>query len=320
MSCTVCNHPQRQAIDLVLLNRTATLAQLSRQYNLSQSALHRHKQHLLKKMAQTENRFQHLLREGYLVILNSFLQLIMPITQTANAEGNTRLLLQAVRQGTAIIKFMQKLDFNLDLDTIYRLLDSPQSADQGSLLPADLKFFAGTKQAMAASLFASCPEPASDQEPDLGLGLEDSAALAELAGLDPDLLQNLLTNLTQSLGLPGSAPAPGKREKSGKKAKNDHGFDRKSKQYQHHGLFEKNAGKLPVAAQLTALPPAFQPGRPCLQGQSLSKTDSSGGKLPGKSNSWIQDLDDGRLDINTLHAIGVGRPVDLDLSKYAVAA
>ena len=173
---------------------------------------------------------------------------------------------------------------------------------------------------MAASLLASCPEPASDQEPDLGLGLEASASLADLADLDPDLLPNLLTNLSQSLGLPGSAPAPGKREKSGKKAKNDPGINRKTKQYQQHSLCGKNAGKLPVAAQLTAVSPAVQPGRPCLQGQFLSPTDSSGEKLPGNSNSWIQDLDDGRLDINTLHAIGAGRPVDLDLSKYAAAA
>ena len=141
MSCTVCNHPQRQAIDLALLNRTATLAQLSRQHHLSQSALHRHKQHLLQKMAHSQNRFQNILREGCLVILNSFLELIIRISQTAGAEGNNRQVLQAVRQGTAIIKFMHKLDLNLDPDTVYRLLDSPQWVDPDSLLPTDLQIY-----------------------------------------------------------------------------------------------------------------------------------------------------------------------------------
>jgi transposase-like protein len=51
MLCTVCNHPLRQAIDRALLSRTATLAQLSQKHDLSQSTLHRHKQHLQKKNA-----------------------------------------------------------------------------------------------------------------------------------------------------------------------------------------------------------------------------------------------------------------------------
>ena len=57
MSCTVCNHPRRRDIDLALLDHTATLAQLSARHHLSQSALHRHKQHLLKKMARIDKPF-----------------------------------------------------------------------------------------------------------------------------------------------------------------------------------------------------------------------------------------------------------------------
>ena len=220
MSCTVCNHPQRQAIDLALLDRTATLAQLSRQHHLSQSALHRHKQHLLKKMASTQNRFQNSLREGCLVILYSFLERMMSITQTAAAAGNARQVLQAVRQGVGIVKFMHKLDLNFDPDTVYRLLDSPQWADQGSLLPTDLKFSAGSRQALADNLLAPCPEPASDQEQAL-----ETAASADLADLDPELLQNLITDLSQSLDVSEFPLPPGKREKGGKKAKKGQGSE-----------------------------------------------------------------------------------------------
>ena len=157
MSCTVCHHPQRQAIDRALLSRSATLAQLSQQHDLSQSALHRHKQHLLKKMLQTQNRFQDILREGSLFILNTLLELVMRAAQTAGAEGNSRLVLQAARQGAGILKFMAKLDFSLGQDTVYRLLASPQWADQGSLLPTDPQIFAGSHQALADSLFSFLP-------------------------------------------------------------------------------------------------------------------------------------------------------------------
>ena len=242
MSCTVCHHPQRQAIDRALLSRTATLAQLSQQHDLSQSALHRHKQHLLKKMLQTQNRFQDILREGYLFILNTFLELVMRTAQTAGAEGNSRLVLQAIRQGTGIIKFMAKLDFSLDQDTVYRLLASPQWADQGSLLPTDPQIFAGSHQTLADSLFSSCPEPASDQDNALVEGGDDAAS-AELA--DPALLQNLLTNLSQSLGLPGFEPLPPKREKGGKKPKKTHPQEEISQKNHVYNESEKNPGKSP---------------------------------------------------------------------------
>ncbi len=50
MPCSVCQHPQRQDIDQALMSG-GTLAAVSQQYNLSTSALHRHKAHLQAKSA-----------------------------------------------------------------------------------------------------------------------------------------------------------------------------------------------------------------------------------------------------------------------------
>jgi hypothetical protein len=204
MHCTICSHPQRQAIDLALLNRTATLARLSEQHGLSTSALHRHKQHLLHKMAQAQNRFQDLFREGYLFKLNKFLEKILRVVDTAGAEGNDRLLLQAVRQGTGIMKFMAKLDSSFSPETVHRLLASPQWAAPGSLLPTDPQFVAGCHQALAHSLFSPCPESDAPEEA-LVHDPRSEAALTEPAGL------------SQSLGEPGSEPHPAGRKKGGKK-------------------------------------------------------------------------------------------------------
>jgi hypothetical protein len=297
MSCTVCNHPERQAIDLALLNRTATLDQLSQQHQLSRSALHRHKQHLLKKITQTQDRFQDILRQGYLFTLYYFLELVMQVTAKASAEGNFRLLLQAARQATGIVKFMHKLDGSLDPHSVYRLLELSPGAEAGSLLPTDLKFFCASKQALADSLFASCPEPASDQDRAPGPGLGENAALADLADFNPAMLQNLLTDLTQSLGLAEFEAPPPRREKGGKKPKNDRRLNNNSMKYQYDSFCEKNAGKNPGCL-----------GQPEFGSQNL---------LPENQNSkldtpgWVQALDEGRLDINTLHAIGAGRSLPL---------
>ena len=65
--------------------------------------------------------------------------------------------------------------------------------------------------------------------------------------------------------------------------------------------------------------PALPPEQPCLQGQSPFEVVPAGRKPAEGAVSWIKDLDAGRLDINLLHAIGAGRPVDPDLVKYAAA-
>jgi hypothetical protein len=307
MSCTVCNHPERLAIDAALLARTATLAQLSEQHHLSTSALHRHKQHLLKKMTHVRSRFQDILSEGWLVILNSFLELIIRAAQTAGAEGNTRLVLQAVRQGTAIIKFIHKRDATLAPDTVHRLLSSPEWSHQEGLLPTDLKFFLGSRQALAQNLSASCPEPASEQDKAAAADLGDIAALEDLAHLNSDQLLYLLSEMFPSLGAPESEPHPHKREKGGKKPKKIPATDNNIEQYQQDNLCEKNIGKFPPAVKITDGP---RPAQPSLKGHNV--TLLSGPKASESTSSWIQALDEGSLDVNLLHAIGAGRPVDLD--------
>ena len=58
MSCTICQHPQRQEIDRALVAGSATLAALSQQYQLSTSALHRHKAHLQAKVGRAKAQLQ----------------------------------------------------------------------------------------------------------------------------------------------------------------------------------------------------------------------------------------------------------------------
>jgi hypothetical protein len=263
MSCTVCRHPERQAIDLALLDRTATLAQLSGRHHLSQSALHRHKQHLLKKMALAQNHFQDLLREGYLFILNKFLAKVQRVADLAGAEGNTRLLLQAVRQGTDIMKFMAKLDSSLTPDTVHRLLAAPQCAEPGSLLPTDPQFVAACHQALADRLFSPCPEPAAQEDAPFNSQLS-AAASPDLADLPLDQLQDLLSGLSPSQDSSQRAPHPARREKSGKFPGKTSHVKKNNQENQEAELYEKIAGMLDL--------PLFGPNLPLGTGNSKLET------------------------------------------------
>jgi hypothetical protein len=188
------------------------------------------------------------------------------------------------------MKFMAKLDGSLTGDTVHRLLASPQWAEAESLLPTDPRFVADCRQALADNLSLPCPE-----EPPF------------VAPEDLDLMQHYLHALN-----PDAAPIPStencllKREKGGKKPKKTVDLNDNHKEYQSDIPGAKNSGKSPRC-----------PGRPPAANPNL---------FPGTRNpdpetpAWVRALDEGRLDINTLHAIGAGRPIDLDLSRCSVPA
>ncbi len=166
MKCTVCNHPQRCAIDRALLAGGVTFEALKKKYGPSMSALWRHKKHLLEKMRQAEKRFLDNLRQGCLLKLNSHLERTERTAQAAETEGDSRVVLQAGRDATRILTYINKMDIQLDSDTVYRLLTSPQWARQGGLLPTDPQFLAAANQFLADDLFIPCPEPPPDEDDD----------------------------------------------------------------------------------------------------------------------------------------------------------
>jgi hypothetical protein len=174
MSCTICQHPQRQAIDQALVAGSATLANLSQQYNLSTSALHRHKAHLKAKVSRAQTQLQDNLRQGCIFWLSQAIDLAMQTAKAAQAEGNSRLVLQALAQGTRLVTIILKQDLNLDDRLIYEILANPQWASQDSLLPADPNIMSLSRQSLAATLSSPCPEivsqnsnAVSQENPDL---------------------------------------------------------------------------------------------------------------------------------------------------------
>ena len=158
MSCTICNHPQRQKIDQALVAGSATLTALSTEHGLSTSALHRHKAHLQAKVSRAKDQLLNNLRQGCIFWLSQALEMISQTIQAAQAEGNFKVVLQAARQGTRLITIILKQDFQLDDTIIYQILASPQWTTQASLLPHDPKIMSMSRQALIGKLAAPCPE------------------------------------------------------------------------------------------------------------------------------------------------------------------
>ena len=254
MSCTICNHPDRQAIDQALV-AGATLAALSQQYQLSTSALHRHKAHLQAQVNRGKDRLLDNVRQGCLFWLTQALEMIMQTASTAQAEGSHKLVLQALAQGTRLITIILKHDLPLDDRTVFELLSSPQWADQSGLLPHDPNIMALSRQSLTGIFSSPCPE---------------GEALPE----DLDTLQAILSTLGQP---PDTQPETANRklktknrsfkqwEKSGKLAGKIPPKANKSEQDQGDMILQKIAGidlasllNAPVGNANSPLSPLFQ--------------------------------------------------------------
>ena len=168
MSCSICKHPQRRAIDQALMAGSATLAALGQQYQLSTSSLHRHKAHLQAKISRAKQKLQDNLTQGCLFWLGQALEMIMQTAQAAQAEGNHKVGLQALAQGTRLVTIILKHDLPLDDRLVYDTLTSPQWADQTGLFPHDPQILAAGRQALLGQFSSDCPEtppPASSSAP-----------------------------------------------------------------------------------------------------------------------------------------------------------
>ncbi len=188
MSCTICQHPKRQDIDQALIAGSATLTALSQEYGLSTSALHRHKAHLQTKVNRAKDRLQDNLRQGCLFWLSQALEMAMQTAKAAQAEGNGKVVLQALQQGTRLLTIILKQDIHLDDRVVYEILASPQWTTQASLLPHDPRILAACHQSLTGELSSPCPE--TDALPSFPASSGD---------LDLNVLQAMFPTLAQPL-------------------------------------------------------------------------------------------------------------------------
>ncbi len=266
MKCTVCNHSQRQDIDQALLGGNATYAALSQQYGLSVSALFRHKKLLKLKMAQVEKDLQRNLRQGCLFKFNDSLEQVRQLARTAGAEGNIRQALQAVRVGTRILNFITKLDVQLDQDTVYRVLASPQWAAQDSLLPTDSKIITDAHQALADDLFFPCQE--------LPAALEDELKKEEISEISPLQTRNPELETLPKIQREISAKLPKKTPRS--EQNHDHyQKDSSSKNNSTKNSHLWRTGASPVPEETSPPPKSSAPGTDAVGTQPVNSCPES---------------------------------------------
>jgi hypothetical protein len=252
MPCHICRYNQVKDVDRALL-AGAALSSLSQKYGFSVSALHRHKEHLMQKMAQAQTRFHDSLHQGLFCKLNIVLELVLQAVRAANAGGDFKLFLQASREVTRIIGLMHKMIVPLDPELIYCLMGSPQWSLQDSLLPNAFQALADTRQTLALNLFAPCPEPEPEPDPATAKSSPLAAPDSNLetpdqtgASADQSSHRQILPGLVQPQASQSKTENPprNQREMSAKKARKNPRKNNNTEEYLIDTPCEKKSAKI----------------------------------------------------------------------------
>ncbi len=156
--CTVCNHPQHLEINQAILSKDFTLAALSQKYGLHPSSLQRHKNHIEVKMSRTHRRLREIREQGSLLLLNDILEQVRRNIAAADAQGNYLAVFRGSHIASRIIHQMGRLEGDMQLDTLHRLISSPAWTPGASLLPTDPGLITDLHQALLDGAFVPCPE------------------------------------------------------------------------------------------------------------------------------------------------------------------
>lgn len=95
--CTVCDHPERTAIDVAL--STASERSISKRWNISSAAVHRHKvNHVARAVARIAEKRENLGAAGLLDRVQSLLEAAEDGIDKAKAKGDLKALAGLIRE------------------------------------------------------------------------------------------------------------------------------------------------------------------------------------------------------------------------------
>ncbi len=125
-TCTICEHPEREAIDRALVGETSNLS-ISAQFGVSESAARRHKgNHLPAKLAKAHEAEEVAHADNLLGQVRALQSKTLSILLRAEGAGDLRTALSAVREARGNVELLAKLSGELDERPVVNVLISPE--------------------------------------------------------------------------------------------------------------------------------------------------------------------------------------------------
>ena len=151
--CTVCDHPEREAIDKALVSG-GSIRDIAGHYNgISKSSLARHKDaHLPATLAQAEAAREVAQGDNLLAQVDDLRRQAQVIKDKAEKAGDLRTALQGIRELVRIVELLAKLRGELDDRPQVNLLLAPQWVQTRTVLLNALAPYPDARQAAAQAL------------------------------------------------------------------------------------------------------------------------------------------------------------------------
>ena len=125
-TCSICTHPERDAIDAELLSGTAN-RRIATQYSLSEAAVRRHrKSHLPAELIQAQEAQAVAQADDLLAQVVSLKDKALKILGQAETEGDLRTALAAIRETRSTLELLARLLGELREQTTVNVLVSPE--------------------------------------------------------------------------------------------------------------------------------------------------------------------------------------------------
>ena len=151
-TCTVCSHPEREAINKALVDGTPyrTIAQ---RFAASPDAVLRHKtEHLPAIIVKSKEAQEAALADDLFAQLNKLLNKAISILLKAEGAGDLRTALLGIRESRACIELLAEMEGELNRNPVVNILLAPEwVAVRGALLRA-LAPYPTARTAAAAAL------------------------------------------------------------------------------------------------------------------------------------------------------------------------
>lgn len=150
-SCTICLHAERDAIDAALLAQQP-LRDIARQYRVSKDALSRHREHLPAALVQAKAAEDVTHADDLLAQVRDLQARALTILDTAEAAGDLKVALAAIREARGCIELFGRLAGELSDGATVNVIVSPEWMRLRAVIIGALAPYPDARLAVAARL------------------------------------------------------------------------------------------------------------------------------------------------------------------------
>lgn len=152
-TCTVCTHPEREAIDRALVAGESTGQLAGRYRTIDERAIRRHRSnHLPAKLVRAQDAQEVAEADDLLIQVRDLQTRTLAILESAEASREHRTALSAIREARSNLELLAKLLGELDDSPTVNVLISPQWIQLRTVLLEVLTSYPEARSAVAGEL------------------------------------------------------------------------------------------------------------------------------------------------------------------------